>query len=59
MNVYDVKINNAAATGTLPVENGVTGAWTGTGDYVRAFGADPYRTLTSDIAHLSHQSNAV
>ena len=39
LNVYDVKINNTAATGTLPVENGVTGAWTGNGDYVRAFGA--------------------
>ena len=39
LNVYDVKINNTAATGTLPVENGVTGVWTGNGDYVRAFGA--------------------
>ena len=39
LNVYDVKINNAAATGTLPVENGVTGVWTGNDDYVRAFGA--------------------
>ena len=38
LNVYDVKINNAAATGTMPVVNGEGGAWTGNGDYVRSFG---------------------
>ena len=39
LNVYGVKINNAAAEGTLPVVDGATEEWTGTGDYVRAFGA--------------------
>ena len=39
LNVYGVQINNAAAEGTLPVVDGATEDWTGTGDYVRAFGA--------------------
>ena len=39
LNVYDVKINNAAAEGTIPVVAGEAGVWTGTGDYVRSFGA--------------------
>ena len=39
LNVYGVKINNAAEEGTLPVVDGATEEWTGTGDYVRAFGA--------------------
>ena len=38
LNVYDVKINNAAATGTMPVVNGEGGVWTGNGDYARSFG---------------------
>lgn len=38
LNVYDVKINNAAAAGTIPVAGGVAGVWTGTGDYARSFG---------------------
>lgn len=40
LNVYDVKINNAAAKGTVTVTGGVTGEWTGTDNYVRSFGAD-------------------
>ena len=39
LNVYGVQINNAAAEGTLQVVDGATQSWTGTGDYVRAFGA--------------------
>lgn len=39
LNVYDVKINNAAANGTIPVVAGEAGVWTGTGDYVRSFGS--------------------
>ena len=38
LNVYNVKINNAAAEGTIPVTAGVAGEWTGTGNYVRSFG---------------------
>ena len=38
LNVYGVQINNAAAEGTLQVVDGATQSWTGTGDYVRAFG---------------------
>ena len=38
LNVYDVKINNAAAKGEIPVTDGVVGDWTGTEDYVRSFG---------------------
>lgn len=38
LNVYNVKINNAAAKGTIPVAAGVAGEWTGTGDYARSFG---------------------
>ena len=40
LNVYDVKINNAAAKGTVTVTGGATGEWDGTGNYVRSFGAD-------------------
>lgn len=40
LNVYDVKITNAAAKGTVTVTGGVTGEWTGTNNYVRSFGAD-------------------
>ena len=39
LNVYDVKINNAAAAGTIPVDGGAAGVWTGTGDYARSFGS--------------------
>lgn len=39
LNVYDVKINNAAAEGTIPVVAGQAGVWTGTDDYVRSFGS--------------------
>ncbi len=39
LNVYGVQINNAAAEGTLQVVDGATQSWTGTGNYVRAFGA--------------------
>lgn len=39
LNVYDVKINNAAAEGTISVADGATtGVWTATGDYARSFG---------------------
>lgn len=38
LNVYDVKINNAAATGTVALTDGAIGAWAGAGDYVRSFG---------------------
>lgn len=38
LKVYDVKINNTAASGTVAVANGVVGAWEGTNDYIRAFG---------------------
>lgn len=38
LNVYDVKINNAAATGTVALTNGAIGAWAGAGDYARSFG---------------------
>ena len=42
LNVYDVKINNAAAEGTISVEDGETGVWTAAADdnnYVRSFGS--------------------
>jgi hypothetical protein len=41
LNVYDVKINNAAATGTIPVAGGAAGVWTAdatSNDYARSFG---------------------
>ena len=38
LNVYDVKINNAAAYGTMPVVAGDDKVWTGSGNYVRSFG---------------------
>lgn len=43
LNVYDVKVTNAAANGTIAVANGVTGNWTTTttdNDYLRTFGSD-------------------
>ena len=42
LNVYDVKINNAAAEGTIPVVEGEAGVWTAAVDdnnYVRSFGS--------------------
>ena len=39
LNVYDVKINNTAATGKVAIADGVVGAWTDNGgNYVRSFG---------------------
>ena len=41
LKVYDVKINNTAASGSVAVANGVVGAWESTNtnnDYIRAFG---------------------
>ena len=39
LNVYDVKINNTAATGKVAIANGVAGAWTDMGgNYARSFG---------------------
>ena len=41
LNVYDVKINNAAATGTVALTNGAIGAWAAednNNDYARSFG---------------------
>lgn len=38
LKVYDVKINNTAASGSVAVTDGVVGAWQGTNDYIRAFG---------------------
>ena len=53
LNVYDVKINNAAANGTIPVAAGVAGTWTGTGDYVRSFGS---ATASADAALANTES---
>ena len=42
LKVYDVKINNAAAKGTIPVAEGEAGVWTAAADdndYVRSFGS--------------------
>ena len=53
LNVYNVKINNAAAEGTIPVTAGVAGDWTGTGNYVRSFGdalADPADALANSAS---------
>lgn len=50
LNVYDVKINNAAANGTMLVADGVDGEWTGADDYVRSFGdatADANKALAN------------
>ena len=38
LNVYDVKVTNAAAEGTIAVTNGVTGDWTTKDNYLRTFG---------------------
>lgn len=41
LKVYDVKINNTAASGSVAVDNGVVGEWESTNtnnDYIRAFG---------------------
>lgn len=53
LNVYDVKINNAAAAGTIPVAGGLAGVWTGTGDYARSFGdaaADPADAFANGVS---------
>lgn len=53
LNVYDVKINNAAAAGTIPVAGGVAGVWTGTGDYARSFGdadADDTKAFANGVS---------
>ena len=50
LNVYDVKINNAAAEGTIPVAAGQAGLWTAAADdndYVRSFGS---ATASADAA---------
>lgn len=50
LNVYDVKVTNAAANGTIAVANGVTGNWTTTttdNDYLRTFGS-----ATADASNL-------
>lgn len=47
LNVYDVKVTNAAANGTIAVANGVTEAWNATGDYLRTFGL-----ATADTSNL-------
>lgn len=38
LKVYNVAIENSAATGTLPVEDSATGVWTGADDYQINFG---------------------
>ena len=53
LNVYDVKINNAAAAGTIPVAGGAAGVWTGTGDYARSFGdaaADATKAFANGVS---------
>jgi hypothetical protein len=54
LNVYDVKINNAAAAGTISVTDGATtGVWTATDDYARSFGkatADPVDALANGVS---------
>ena len=41
LNVYDIKINNTAATGEVAIADGVVGAWTDKGgNYARSFGLD-------------------
>ena len=54
LNVYDVKINNAAAEGTISVAGGATtGVWTATGDYARSFGdatADPADAFANGVS---------
>lgn len=47
LNVYGVKITNAAANGTIAVANGVTETWNATGDYLRTFGK-----ATADASNL-------
>lgn len=47
LNVYGVKITNAAANGTIAVADGATGTWTATGDYLRTFGK-----ATADASNL-------
>ena len=39
LNVYNVKINNTAKTGTMAIAEGVDAAWNGVGDLVVSFGA--------------------
>lgn len=51
LNVYDVKINNAAAAGTISVTGATTGNWVDAGtDYARSFGdaaADATKALAN------------
>lgn len=50
LNVYDVKVTNAAAKGTIAVADGATETWNATGDYTRTFGlatADASNLLTN------------
>ncbi len=47
LNVYDVKVTNAAANGTIAVTNGVTETWNAADDYIRTFGL-----ATADTSNL-------
>lgn len=47
LNVYDVKVTNAAANGTIEVADGATKTWNATGDYIRTFGK-----ATADTSNL-------
>ena len=59
LNVYDVKVTNAAAKGTINVTNGVTGDWTTIttdNDYLRTFGlasADATNLLTNGGGNIT------
>lgn len=56
LKVYNVKVNNAAANGTMPVVDGIDGEWTGAGDYARAFGpatADEVATIANAGGQLT------
>ena len=50
LKVYNVKINNAAASGTLPVANGEDDVWVGTNDFARAFGP----ALADDVTAIGN-----
>lgn len=47
LNVYDVKVTNAAANGTIDVTNGATETWNAADDYIRTFGL-----ATADTSNL-------
>lgn len=56
LKVYNVKVNNAAANGTMPVVGGIDGEWTGADDYARAFGpatADEVATIANAGGQLT------